>query len=144
MLNPLPPIMLAPSSNRPRQTPARVHAVRSRARNCLRDAHCCHDTHCRALFPWCGNAQHGPEKPLHMIMAKDTRGEVAGPARRNPGRRPGGGPDRSRRCQILGGGSVGRAGRGAANHVSTLLVLYAHPRVWVCLYRVRLFAGNFV
>ena len=76
----------------------------------------------RVRAPACGrrtylhrNRAWGIVKWPHVITATDARGEAAGPARRNSRRRSGSVPGRPRRCQIFGGGPVGRAGLLARN-----------------------------
>ena len=86
----------------------------------------------RVRAPACGrrtylhrNRAWGIVKWPHVITATDARGEAAGPARRNSRRRSGSVPGRPRRCQIFGGGPVGRAGLLARNRgISIALVLF--------------------
>ena len=84
----------------------------------------------RVRAPACGrrtylhrNRAWGIVKWPHVITATDARGEAAGPARRNSRRRSGSVPGRPRRCQIFGGGPVGRAGLLARNRGISIVSL---------------------
>ena len=103
----------------------------------------------RVRAPACGrrtylhrNRAWGIVKWPHVITATDARGEAASPARRNSRRRSGSVPGRPRRCQIFGGGPVGRAGllarnrgisiefKGLKRYVQELKLKFSSPKLF--------------